>query len=153
MNAVTLLSGLLPDSHRLEREAAALVELNAKTSPFRLTLTPEQALETVRRKNLALAENSRLELGTKTLERLMETFSRSPYAEPSSWSELLGGLCELFYYVKTETSDALSDVELAAFMREKFDGVCGGSMSLLTDECERKIREIKGFEPEKEDLQ
>ena len=63
---------------------------------------------------------------------------------PDSFAELIGNLAELFYFVKTETHDGISDANLADFMYDRFEGICAGSAELLTSQCEGLITSLAG---------
>lgn len=79
----------------------------------------------------ALRESNRIELEPGLPEALVEAFGSSPWLDPAA--ETLGALAELFYILKNETHDRISDESLLRWMREAFDGPCRGSVERLAD--------------------
>lgn len=83
----------------------------------------------------ALRESNRIELEPglpeALVEALVEAFGSSPWLDPAA--ETLGALAELFYILKNETHDRISDESLLQRMREAFDGPCRGSVERLAD--------------------
>ena len=79
----------------------------------------------------ALHESNRIELEPGLPEALVEAFGGSPWLDPAA--ETLGALAELFYILKNETHDRISDESLLRQMRETFDGPCRGSVERLAN--------------------
>lgn len=117
----------------LQQAVGEILVLNEKTAEYGLTLTEKQAvaLAVSRQENLRSA--GRIEFGGGIICRLAEAFCDSPYVNRQNWEETLHDLLELFYSFKNETWDAVSDRDLIAFMRQAFNGSCGGSLELLAD--------------------
>lgn len=111
----------------------ALEAINRRTASFGLALTPAQAAALQRREQHALAQTGRVAFGGSALPRLAEAFSDSPFIQRDAWSETLGELTQLFYALKNETADALSDDELAARMAQAFNGPAQGDLTAMTD--------------------
>jgi hypothetical protein len=67
-----------------------------------------------------------------------------------NYAETIRELTEIFYSYKNETLDMISDNELIKFMRNSFDGVCQGSLELLSErELARMARNLRyGFAPD-----
>ena len=107
--------------------------LNEKTAPFGLTLSPAQIAALRRQEAQALSRTGRVCFGESILPRLAAAFAGSPHIQACDWADTLGELTDLFYALKRETEDALSDEELTARMARIFDGPAQGSTTLLTD--------------------
>ena len=107
--------------------------LNRAAAPFGLSLSPAQAAALQRQEGQALERTGRLCFGASILPRLAAAFAGSPYVDARDWAQTLGELAELFYTLKNETQDALSDEELILRMARTFDGPAQGSLDLLTD--------------------
>lgn len=124
-----------------------LLSLNAVTENFGLLLTESDAIEIIQTQKNSLKKNYRFEFGTDTVSKLIFTFSDSPYLTQSHYAETLHDLIELFYYFKSETSEALDDDTLIALMKDYYDHVCEGSMELLEmkdlETMARNLREGK----------
>ena len=99
---------------------------------FGLTLSEPQMRALAQRRQEALLNTGRMELGEGILPRLIEVFCDSLYLCQANYEETLGDLQELFYYVKNESREQLSDDELIAGMRRLFDGPAQGAVEYLT---------------------
>ena len=121
--------------------AEGILRLNATLESRGLALTPDEARELAETRQKSLTANSRVELGLGAVEKLILKFSASGYAARESWTELLNLALELFYFVKTETRDGVSDVSLIDFMSDSFEKN-GGSPELLAESCERLITRL-----------
>lgn len=107
--------------------------LNKASAPFGLSLSPAQIAALQRQEAQALCRTGRVCFGSSILPRLAAAFAGSPHIQACDWAATLGELTDLFYALKRETEDALSDEELTARMVRTFDGPAQGSTLLLTD--------------------
>lgn len=107
--------------------------LNEKTAPFGLSLSPAQIAVLQKQEGQALSRAGRVCFGKSILPRLAAAFAGSPHIQACDWADTLGDLTELFYALKRETQDSLSDEELTARMVRTFDGPAQGSTTLLAD--------------------
>jgi hypothetical protein len=119
-------------SSLIKKQAAQeIVKLNDYTSRFGLNLTHKDAAELVETRAHALKIYGRIEFGGGVIDKIIKGFCDSPYISRHNYAETLHELTEIFYFYKNETLDILSDDELIKFMKEKFDGVCQGSLEFL----------------------
>lgn len=109
----------------------ALRKSNALTERYGLSLTETQIVALVNERMIALAETGRLELGESILPRLIYAFCDSPYLDRSNYYPTLAALQALFYTLKNEAGDALSDDELIAALEKLFNGKAQGSLECL----------------------
>lgn len=107
--------------------------LNEKTAPFGLSLSPAQIAVLQKQEGQALLRTGRVCFGKSILPRLAAAFAGSPHIQACDWADTLGELTELFYTLKRETEDTLSDDELIERMVRTFDGPAQGSTTLLAD--------------------
>lgn len=107
--------------------------LNEKTAPFGLSLSPAQIAVLQKQEGQALSRTGRVCFGRSILPRLAAAFAGSPHIQACDWADTLGELTELFYALKRETEDTLSDDELIERMVRTFDGPAQGSTTLLAD--------------------
>ena len=114
-----------------ENEAVEVVKLNAETRSYGLTLTEKEAAEIVEVHMNALEANGRTEVDNNAVFEIIRAFKDSPYIDRWSYKNVVKELIALFYEYKSETDDLVCDRELIEFMKEKFNGVCGGSTELL----------------------
>ncbi len=109
-----------------------IVKCNDYTERFGLVLTQKQAIELVETRSLSLRDNGRIEFGGGVIDKLIKEFCDSPYISMHNYESTLHELIEMFYYHKNETMDLISDDELIKFMKSSFDGICQGSLVLLS---------------------
>lgn len=121
-----------------------IIRCNDFSVRFGLVLTEKQAVELVETRSLALRDNGRIEFGGGVIDKLIMEFCDSPYISKSNYEETLHDLIEMFYYYKNETLDMVSDNDLIRFMGKSFNGVCQGSLELLSGrELDRMARNIR----------
>lgn len=110
-----------------------VLKSNDYTQHFGLVLSPSQATELVETRSLALRASGRIEFGGGVIHKLTKAFCDSPYLSMRNYAQTLHELVELFYHYKNEAMDFISDGELVQFMKTAYDGVCQGSLQLLSD--------------------
>lgn len=109
-----------------------VVKCNDYTGQFGLVLTQAQAIELVETRYLSLRENGRIEFGGGVIDKIIKEFCDSPYLSMHNYTQTIHELIEIFYYYKNETMDLISDEDLIKFMKSSFDGICQGSLDLLS---------------------
>lgn len=97
---------------------------------LRLTESDLQAL--AERHLEALRSAGRVEFGGSILPALMHAFADSPYLEQQTCGQTLAELQELFYALKSESGERMTDGELLTAMRDCFDGPAGGAAEYLS---------------------
>ena len=110
-----------------------ILELNGKIQQFGLVLNEEDIRTLMTDRKDSLKEQQRVEFGEGILAKLLISFCDSPYIDQENLVDIMGRLQEIFYEYKNESLDELSDDELIAFMREKFDKECQGSVDFLEE--------------------
>lgn len=125
---LSLFSGALIEKQALNE----VLKCNDLTVQFGLVLTETQALELVETRSFALKANGRIEFGGGVIDKIISEFCDSPYLYRENYEEVLHQLLEIFYYYKNETLDLLSDEDLVKYMKNAFDGICQGSLELLS---------------------
>lgn len=109
-----------------------IVKCNDFTFNYGLVLTQAEAIELVETRTCSLKKNGRVEFGGGVIDKIIMEFCDSPYISMHNYAESLHELIEIFYYYKNETLDLISDDDLIKFMHKSFDGVCQGSLELLS---------------------
>ncbi|HZK85553.1 MAG TPA: DUF6323 family protein [Desulfosporosinus sp.] len=135
----------------IQKQAVAELEkCNDFTTQFRLTLSQRDAVELVETRTLALKSNGRIEFGGGVIEKIIREFCNSPYLSMHNYAETLHDLTDMFYYYKNETLELMSDDDLIKFMKKSFDGLCQGSLELLSGrELANMARNLRfGYTPE-----
>lgn len=142
----TALAALLRQDAALDgrREETAILACNKTLALHGLALTREEAAMLATARTESLRKSGRVEFGGGITQRLVQAFADSPFLTRENLASTLAELTEIFYAFKNETMDALTDGELLQFMREAFDGACGGSTELLCGrELPRLARQIR----------
>lgn len=117
----------------IEKQAVnEIMKNNDLSVKYGLVLTESQAKELVETRSHALKTSGRIEFGGGVIDKLIYEFCDSPYVDRNCYAETLNELVEIFYFYKNETLDRISDDELISFMKKAFDGVCQGSLELLS---------------------
>ena len=133
---LTLLSG--------KNQLQKVMDMNAKTERFGLSLTEEDARMLVEKRLESLKEQQRVEFGEGILPKPIFTFCDSPYLDQGNYADTIAQLQEIFYLYKNESMDELSDDELLSLMKEAFDGECQGSLDFLQETVlEKYARKIR----------
>ena len=128
-----------------------VLNCNDLSSKFGLVLTKKDATELVQTRTEALKSNGRIEFGGGVIEKIIYEFCDSPYINKQNYVSTLNELVEIFYYYKNETLDAISDDELISYMKKAFNGVCQGSLEILSErELYNLSRKIRLFDDEDE---
>ncbi len=109
-----------------------VVKCNEITEQFGLVLTPAQAEELVETRSISLRNNGLIEFGGGVIDKIITEFCDSPYLSKQNYEQALHELIEMFYYYKNEMMDLITDDDLIKFMKSSFDGVCHGSLELLS---------------------
>ena len=144
MNELTLLNRALAARTDIDADAAAILAVAGETSDGGLTVSQADAVYLAETRSRALIDNQRIEIGIGAVGRLIKKFRTSSYATAEDFAGLIGYLAELFYFVKTETHDGISDIDLVDFMYDRFEGICAGSTELLSTQCEGLITSLAG---------
>jgi hypothetical protein len=117
----------------IQKQAVSeVIKCNDYTQRFGLILTQAQAIELVETRHLVLSDNGRIEFGGGVIDIIIREFCDSPYISTHNYTQTLHELIEIFYYYKNETMDLICDEDLIKFMKSSFDGVCQGSLDLLS---------------------
>ena len=125
--------------------AAQILSLNEKTEQYGLSLTPADTTALMQTRLEALTANGRIEVGSATIGKLIDAFYSSAYISQRDYVATLHELIDLFYYVKNETMDLISDDELIEFMKDCYENRCGGSLELLAGRELEKLAENLRF--------
>lgn len=122
-----------------EQQVNEIIRLNEETVKYGLTLSKHEIMQIIDVRNDLLRGYGRIELGTEVINKLIKSFYNSSYIQQDMYMLTLMELQEVFYYMKNETEDNLSDDEIIEILREFFGDYCKGSIELLQG------REIENF--------
>lgn len=147
MKELTLLSGITGVTPaKIAADARALTAMNLLTEGRGLMLTERDAREIAETRHRAIRDNGRVEIGIGAVEKLMLVFSGSPFVQPKDWAVLVNTLVDCFYFIKTDTHDAVNDNELIRMMLDEFEEHCQGDETMFCQRMEALVRRINGEE-------
>jgi hypothetical protein len=109
-----------------------IMALNDVTAQNGLVLSEADAYDLVETRNKSLADNHRVEIGIGIVAKIIEKFCASTFIHQPNYAETLNELVEIFYYIKTEAKDKISDTDLLDLMWDYFENRSFGSMELMT---------------------
>jgi len=124
-----------------------ILALNEVSREYGLVLSEEDAKELSEMRNNAIVENERVEIGAGAVTEIIKRFCTSKYVSEENYAYVLNEITYLFYYIKTEVDDRISDKNLIDELFERFELFCRGSIDTLEGrEVERLIRKINSGE-------
>ena len=124
-----------------------LMDTNAFLSEHGLALTAEDAKDISETREKAIRECDRIEVGTGPVCDIVKKFAQSRYVSKENFAEVINEVTYVFYYIKTETDDRISDGALIDELFSRFELWCLGSVdSLLNREAEKIIRKVNAGE-------
>lgn len=132
----------LMSSGWMEPGERGLERCNALTEGYGLSLTGLQMERLADRRSQALRATGRVEFGPGVLPKLVLAFRDSPYLEQPCYEETLAGLQDLFYQMKNQCGERLTDDELIGAMKLIYDGPAGGSLDFLAGVPAEDLRRI-----------
>lgn len=118
----------------VQRQAEALKRTNDVTREYGLCLSDDEIKQLLCTRAESLRDSARVEFGEGIAARLVLAFADSPYLTQDNYAKTIAALLVLFDTFKNELHDAYNDRELLSFMRNAFDGECGGSLEILESE-------------------
>lgn len=146
---LSLFSGALS----AEQAIRDVMKCNDVTGKYGLLLTEAQARALAETRFSSLKGNGRIEFGSGIIDKIIIVFCDSPYLSAHNYEETLHELIEIFYSYKNETMDLVSDDDLIQYMKNAFDGMCQGSLEMLSEwALEKFARKLRyGYDPDDSD--
>ena len=127
------------------REELMLLQCNAASEAFGLSLTREDIHALMECRKDSLRKYQRVEFGKSILDKLIAAFCDSQFIEEDTWLDTLKELQDVFYQFKNQTQDQMTDDELIHIMKDSFENVCFGDLDYLSGTClERTARAVRG---------
>ena len=123
---------------------AEILNTNGKSSEYELILTEKDGEMLVQTGKEAISIQDRIEFGKSITVKMIEKFMKSTYISQADYADTIAGLIDIFYEVKEESLDILTDEEVIDIMYDFFERESGGSLEILQgrdmDYLCRKIR-------------
>ena len=115
----------------LQETMDKILACNKYTEKYGLLLTKQQAIALSQTHISALRENKRIEFRGGIVDKLILAFCDSPYISKNDYEDTIHDLINLFYELKDNTWETISDKDLIEFMKHSFNNYCHGSKELL----------------------
>ena len=124
-----------------------LMALNAVSEKYGLVLSEDEAHSLSVMRSRSVKENDRVEIGEGAVPEIVKKFCTSRFVTQEDYAYILEEVTYLFYYIKTETDDKISDADLIDELFDRFELECRGSVDTLEQrEAERIIRKVNSGE-------
>lgn len=102
-----------------------LQKCNQISETYGLSLSEEQMELVIKNRFETLKQTGRIEFGEGVVKKLVYEFCDSPYIVQEEYADVLMELQEMFYLLKKETMEQLTDDELICAMGLVFAYSCG----------------------------
>lgn len=112
--------------------AEKLMLLNEKIMQYGIVLTKKQAELIASAEREHISETERIVFGEAASVGIVKKFARSCFADERDFAETAAELVGIFYTIKEETDDEISDSDLTEMMFDCFENLCVGSLELLS---------------------
>lgn len=102
-----------------------ILEINDKSVDYGLVLSPKDVEEVIKSRKDSLKTYGRIDLNMDITEKIMEILYTSQYTDKDDYLELISDLQDIFYYLKNETLDEISDNEILDKISEFYEKTSG----------------------------
>jgi len=102
-----------------------LLKINDKSSAYGLILTPEDVEEIIKSRGYSLKNYGRIDLNMDVTKKLINRIYTSQYTDKDDYVEIINDLQDIFYYLKNETLDEISDNEIIDIIVEFYEKTSG----------------------------
>lgn len=112
-----------------------ILDLNEKSQVYGLTLNKEDVKEIINSRDNTLKNYGRIELDIGITKMIIENLYKSQYTDKDDYVYAINDLHEVFYYLKNETLDQISDIEIIEIIDEVYNN-CSGRIDIVQEKCE-----------------
>ena len=112
-----------------------ILDLNEKSQMYGLTLNKEDVKEIINSRDNTLKSYGRIELNISITKMIIENLYKSQYTDKDDYVYAINDLHEVFYYLKNETLDQISDIEIIELIDEVYNN-CSGRIDIVQEKCE-----------------
>ena len=130
---------LSPNALAERKLTSSLLEINSTTQKYGLFLTEAIAREIAAARGKSLSDNGRIDFSPDPIVRLIKAFSESRYITQEDFSWVISEVIELFYFLRNEVEDVLSDDDMISEMLVVFTETCAGSIEIMQSKGVEKI--------------
>ena len=112
-----------------------ILDLNEKSQIYGLTLNKEDVKEIINSRDNTLKNYGRIELDIGITKMIIENLYKSQYTDKDDYVYAINDLHEVFYYLKNETLDQISDIEVIEIIDDIYNN-CSGRIDIVQEKCE-----------------
>ena len=112
-----------------------ILNLNEKSQMYGLSLNKEDVKEIINSRDNTLKSYGRIELDISITKMIIENLYKSQYTDKDDYVYVINDLHEVFYYLKNETLDQISDIEIIEIIDEIYNN-CSGRIDIVQEKCE-----------------
>lgn len=121
-----------------------IISTNEKAMKYGLALSESDAGMLVQADRESVESQDRVAIGRSVTIKIIEKFMQSTYICQNKYAETIAGLTDIFYDVKEESLDMLTDDEIINIMYDFFEHESGGDLELLRSrDLENLCRKIR----------
>lgn len=140
-----LFSQMTSPALQVRRLTAQILALRERAISYGLVISPKDASALAEVGVEQLHEQERVEFAQSAVVKIIHKFMESGYISQSDFVETVSELIAVFYEVKEESLDVISDDDVIFAMFDCFENISNGDIELLrTRDLERLIRRAKG---------
>ena len=112
-----------------------ILNLNEKSQMYGLSLNKEDVKEIINSRDNTLKSYGRIELNISITKMIIENLYKSQYTDKDDYVYVINDLHEVFYYLKNETLDQISDIEVIEIIDDIYNN-CSGRIDIVQEKCE-----------------
>ncbi|WP_228105972.1 DUF6323 family protein [Terrisporobacter mayombei] len=102
-----------------------ILKINEESSAYGLILTPGDVEEIIKSRGYSLKIYGRIDLNMDVTKKLINKIYTSQYTDKDDYVEIINDLQDIFYYLKNETLDEVSDNEIIDIIVEFYEKTSG----------------------------
>ena len=134
-----------------------LLALNQESEEYGLTLTREDAAAIIEARAYTLRLYDRIDMGVSVAEKIIYKFCQSQHIDQDDYGDIISEIQDIFYYMKNETEDAVSDDKLIDILWKFYEKACRGSIDAVRTRADvlcqryRRIAAIREMRKNRDD--
>ena len=102
-----------------------ILKINDQSSVYGLTLTHDDVEEVIKSRGYSLKTYGRIDLNMDATKKIINKIYTSQYTDKDDYVEVINELQDVFYYLKNETLDKISDDEIIDLIGEFYEKSSG----------------------------
>lgn len=102
-----------------------ILKINDESLAYGLILTPKDVDEIIKSRNHSLKTYGRIDLNLDITKEIINKLYTSQYTDKDDYVELINDLQDIFYFLKNETLDEISDYEIIDIISEFYEKSSG----------------------------